>query len=138
MILDGPRVCDFYLSPDEDVGWGQNLGDGDDDCNKVENCKWIQDYFNDYSNDVVVVREVVVKPKDMMSKITYNNYVKDDDDDCVILDGDLDKAIQGQKIQNDARAAFEKEIEGMSSSRLVGDRSSSRTLLPFLDTEDQL
>ncbi|KAL8127004.1 hypothetical protein AgCh_014067 [Apium graveolens] len=36
------------------------------------------------------------------------------------------------------RAAFEKEIEGMSSTRLMGDRPSSRTLLPFLAAEDQL
>ncbi|KAF1002625.1 hypothetical protein AG4045_030248, partial [Apium graveolens] len=55
-----PEAVIFDLSSDEDVGWGQNLGDGDDDCDRVENCKWIQDYFNDDSDDVVVVREFLI------------------------------------------------------------------------------
>lgn len=99
----------FDLSSDEDVGWGQNLGDGD----RVEDCGWIQDFFNDDSDDVVVVSEVVVKPKDKKLKNYNNGYVKDfvdDDNDCVILDADPDKAVKGQMIQNDAGQSDSDEL----------------------------
>lgn len=103
----------FDLSSDEDVGWGQNLGDGGDDCDKVEDCKWIQDFFDDDYDDVVVVSEVLGKPKGKKLKIINNGYVKDfddDDDDCVVLDGDPDKGIEGQKIQNDAGQSDSDEL----------------------------
>lgn len=99
-----PEAVIFDLSSDEDVGWGQNLGDGGDDCDRVEDCKWIQDFFYD---DVVLLSEVVVKPKDNKLKNNNDNnnsYVKDfvdDDNDCVILDGDPDKVVQGRKTQTD-------------------------------------
>lgn len=107
-----PEAVIFDLSSDEDVGWGQNLGNGDNDCDRVEDCKWIQDFFNDDSDDVVVVSEVVVKPKERKLKISYNDYVKDfnDDDDCLILDGDPDKAVKGQKIQNDTGQSDSDEL----------------------------
>lgn len=108
----------FDLSSDDDVGWGKNIGADDDDCDRVEDCKWIQDFFNDDSDDVVFVSEVVVKPKDRKLKIVTNNYVKDfnhgdDDDDCVILDGDPDKeveAVEGLKTQDDATQSDSDEL----------------------------
>lgn len=107
-----PEAVIFDLSSDEDVGWGQNLGDADDDCDRVEDCKWIQDFFNDDSDDVVVVSEVVVKPKDRKLKIHNNGYVKDFDvdDDCVILDGDPDKVVEGQKTRTDLEQSDSDEL----------------------------
>ncbi|KAL1816812.1 hypothetical protein ACET3Z_019386 [Daucus carota] len=113
-----PNAVVFDLSSDDDVGWGKNIGADDDDCDRVEDCKWIQDFFNDDSDDVVFVSEVVVKPKDRKLKIVTNNYVKDfnhgdDDDDCVILDGDPDKeveAVEGLKTQDDATQSDSDEL----------------------------
>ncbi|CAI9107529.1 OLC1v1006902C1 [Oldenlandia corymbosa var. corymbosa] len=105
------------ISSDDDAGWGgggvtASGGDGG-----IVGCRddgdWISELLgevdkgkdDDDSDDVVVVGEVIVKPKLRVSKtlVKCGNKVLDDkeddgdDDDCVVLDGDPDKPLSIQK-----------------------------------------
>ncbi|KAL6978754.1 hypothetical protein U1Q18_020420 [Sarracenia purpurea var. burkii] len=86
-----PLVLD--VSSDEE-GWGETRGGGVDD-----DYDWISELLDeveteeDESDDVVVVGEFMLNPKQTwkFSSVAAKPSAKDLDDDCVVLDGDPDK-----------------------------------------------
>lgn len=77
---DGGKGCDDYA-------WiTELLGEGGDGCSK------------DDSDDVVIVREVIMNSKQNIKSLTNAN---DDDDDCVVLEEDPDKPVQVQNDKDD-------------------------------------
>lgn len=103
------------LSSDEDVGLDEKLGfddSGEDDCD------WIQELLKEVdrqtntedsneSDDVVLVSEVVVSPKLKLKNCDAGLKELDeeeDDDDCVVLDGDPDKpeAVENSQMVDES------------------------------------
>lgn len=114
VMAEDNSVVVLDVSSDDDVGWGDGVaacgGDGGgggvvgrDDGDWISEILDEVDKEKDDSDDVVVVGEVIVKPKLRVSKTlvkcvtNINNGGEDDDDDeCVMLDGDPDKPIPTQ------------------------------------------
>lgn len=100
-FLMDPEYVVLEVSSDEDVGLDEKLGfddSGEDDCD------WIQELLKEVdretdtedsneSDDVVLVSEVVVSSKSKLknSDTGLKDLDEEDDDDCVVLDGDPDK-----------------------------------------------
>lgn len=103
------------VSSDDDAGWGDGVAAcasysgggggvvGRDDVDWISEILDEVDKEKDDSDDVVVVGEVIVKPKLRVSKTlvkcvtNFNNGgEEEEDDECVVLDGDPDKPIPTQ------------------------------------------
>uniref|UniRef100_A0A166FKI2 Uncharacterized protein n=1 Tax=Daucus carota subsp. sativus TaxID=79200 RepID=A0A166FKI2_DAUCS len=110
-----PEYVVLDASSDEDVGLDEKVvfdDSGEDDCD------WIQELLkevdrqtstedSDESDDVVLVSEVVVSPKSKLKN--SDTGLKDlndeeDDDDCVVLDGDPDKpeAVENNQLVDES------------------------------------
>ncbi|KAL1830408.1 hypothetical protein ACET3Z_000059 [Daucus carota] len=110
-----PEYVVLDESSDEDVGLDEKVvfdDSGEDDCD------WIQELLkevdrqtstedSDESDDVVLVSEVVVSPKSKLKN--SDTGLKDlndeeDDDDCVVLDGDPDKpeAVENNQLVDES------------------------------------
>lgn len=97
-----PDTVVLDISSDEEVGWSESRGicDGDDHNWLTELLDEV-DRETDDSDDVVVVSEVVVNPKPRLKAVSLKGLDDgdvDDDDECVILDGDPDKPVA---VRND-------------------------------------
>lgn len=114
-FLMDPEYVVLDASSDEDVGLDEKVvfdDSGEDDCD------WIQELLkevdrqtstedSDESDDVVLVSEVVVSPKSKLKN--SDTGLKDlndeeDDDDCVVLDGDPDKpeAVENNQLVDES------------------------------------
>uniref|UniRef100_A0A5B7CCH7 RPM1 interacting protein 13 n=1 Tax=Davidia involucrata TaxID=16924 RepID=A0A5B7CCH7_DAVIN len=96
--MDPKRVV-LDISSDEE-GWGEtggNGGGGDGDGDDID--YWISELLDD-SDDVVCVGEVFLNHKQRLKSMSVvaKSSAKDEDDDCVVLDGDPDKPVA---IEND-------------------------------------
>ncbi|CAK9133434.1 unnamed protein product [Ilex paraguariensis] len=106
-MMDDPKTVVLDISSDEEVGWGETRG-GCDSAGDVD-YDWISELFDgvdkktEDSDDVVVVGEMVLNPKQRLksSGVVAGSIAKDEDDDCVVLDGDPDKPMA---IENDSGA----------------------------------
>lgn len=114
VMAEDNSVVVLDVSSDDDAGWGDGVaacgGDGDGGGGGVvgrDDGDWISEILDevdkekDDSDDVVVVGEVIVKPKLRVSKtlvkcVTNFNNGGEDDDECVVLDGDPDKPVPTQ------------------------------------------
>lgn len=124
MADHGTTVLD--ISSDEDVGWGDSMAKdcgGDDSGGCRDDGDWISELLDkvdketDDSDEVEVVREVIAKPKLRVTKSLVKRVNKiddDDDDECVILDGDPDKpvAIENDKGEDDSDELFVVSVKG--------------------------
>lgn len=96
------RPVVFDISSDEEcwgeTGRGNNTGGGGGD-----GYDWISEFFrreSEDSDDVELVGEVVLNPKPRPKSSSVAEKLKDfddDDDECVILDGDPDKPVVIEK-----------------------------------------
>ncbi|CAA3024329.1 Hypothetical predicted protein [Olea europaea subsp. europaea] len=99
------------ISSDDEASFGDASGGGGG-----EDHDWLSELLDevdrgsDDSDDVVLVDEVVVKPKKSRLKssnssemVNCNGCYDDDDDECVILDGDPDKplAVENGKVDDE-------------------------------------
>ncbi|XP_052170644.1 RPM1 interacting protein 13 isoform X1 [Diospyros lotus] len=89
------------ISSDEE-DWSKIRRGGDDDLD------WISKLFEkpreaDDSDDVVLLREVVLNPKPRSKPSSFDQKppAKDSDDECVVLDGDPDKPVVVQNSSAD-------------------------------------
>lgn len=73
---------------DTDIDWKEFFVRLDSDAGVIQNSDKVRDSDSD---DVFVVREVLAKPKLANESSPLVAQVDDDDDDCVVLDGDPDK-----------------------------------------------
>ncbi|GAB4834044.1 hypothetical protein Ancab_032297 [Ancistrocladus abbreviatus] len=84
---------EVYVSSNEDVGFTELT---------VDYFDWLVNFIevededgengrNDDLNDVIIVHKVLANPKKVRRSL--NAFQKDDDDDCVVLRGDLDKPL---------------------------------------------
>lgn len=111
VMAEHNSVVVLDVSSDDDVGWGDGVADGGGGGGVVgrDDGDWISEILDevdkekDDSDDVVVVGEVIVKPKLRVSKTLVKCVTnvndggeEEDDDECVVLDGDPDKPIPSQ------------------------------------------
>ncbi|GFP82985.1 hypothetical protein PHJA_000441600 [Phtheirospermum japonicum] len=95
------------ISSDEEVGFGEpgkagDYGVGGGGFGGMDDCDWLSELLgevgdnkNDDTDDVVLVSETFANPpkKSRFESLKPSSKVVDDDDDCVILDGDPDKPV---------------------------------------------
>ncbi|KAK1355889.1 hypothetical protein POM88_049145 [Heracleum sosnowskyi] len=92
-------VIFYFNGDDDDVGWGKNLGVVDNG-DEVDDGKWLQEIIecfekkcDEYNDGFLVTSDVKESSKEIGKEC------EDDDDDCVILDGDPDKASgEGENV----------------------------------------
>lgn len=104
-MMDDPERVILDISSDEEVGFVKNRGgDGGGGGGRgSDDYDWITELLGeggdgrskDDSDDVVVVGEVIVNPKQNLKLLTNAD---DDDDDCVVLEEDPDKPVE---VEND-------------------------------------
>ncbi|XP_027184012.1 uncharacterized protein LOC113782319 isoform X1 [Coffea eugenioides] len=111
------------ISSDEDVGWGDNMsaagcGGCRDDSDWISELLDKVDKETDDSDEVVVLGEVIAKPK-FRPKPSVKCVDKVDDDDCVVLEADPDAPVA---IENDKREDDPDELLVVSEKGQVACR----------------
>lgn len=125
-MAEEEKMAVLDISSDDDVGWGGGkvtASGGDGGCGGYrDDGDWISELLGevdkgndgDDSDEVVLVDEVILKPKLRASKALEKciNEVRDgdDDDECVVLDGDPDKP---QSILNEKGGGEEDDSDDL-------------------------
>ncbi|KAL2540704.1 Uncharacterized protein Adt_01682 [Abeliophyllum distichum] len=138
------------ISSDDEASFGEARGDGG--CSGGggggEDHDWLSELLNevnsgtDDSDDVVFVDEVVVNPKKARlnssnSSVKTVNYNGDDDDECVILDGDPDKPVAVENSEVDDEDSDDLLVVGEKGQVACRDFPHPRHLcvkFPFAST----
>lgn len=102
-MMDDPERVILDISSDEEVGCVKSRGGDGGGGKGSDDYDWITELLGeggdgrskDDSDDVVVVGEVIMNPKQNLKALTNAN---DDDDDCVVLEEDPDKPVE---VEND-------------------------------------
>ncbi|XP_055813079.1 uncharacterized protein LOC129882695 isoform X2 [Solanum dulcamara] len=102
-MMDDPERVILDISSDEEVGFVKSRGGDGGGGKGSDDYDWITELLGeggdgrskDDSDDVVVVGEVIMNPKQNLKALTNAN---DDDDDCVVLEEDPDKPVE---VNND-------------------------------------
>lgn len=100
MENQGPLILD--ISSDEEAGFADIRKGGDCEFGDREDVDWLSKIWfelggnmDDDSDDVVILSEEVAKSpqKSRLESLKPLTKLVDDDDDCIVLDGDPDKSI---------------------------------------------
>ncbi|CAA2934066.1 Hypothetical predicted protein [Olea europaea subsp. europaea] len=109
IVMENSNPVILEISSDDESNFGEAIrGGGGEDHGWLSELLDEVDRGTDDSDDVILVDEVVVKPKKARLKFSNSsakimNYNDGDDDECMILDGDPDKplAVENSEVDDD-------------------------------------